>query len=603
MTGYKIYRGGSQVGNATGATYADMGLTASTSYSYSVAAYDVSGNTSAQSTAIPATTKPASGTVPVDVLIAMNTNTPGTLLTPAIMNAGTIGTKQWGTGNAAVNSMTLAASMNSRVVPVAVNGVSYPTTYPSQAIAYNDTGTVQTFQEGLPSGVRRVTVAGYITLGPTPVTGNSKLFDYWLIGGAAGNYAVMQLLVGTGSSSGYGFNIETHPGSTTHSAYIPVTPGATYWCVLKADFTAAIAQLAVYSVPSFTQVGYVTGVAVNDQNISEISVGNNEAGVSPGTTSYFENMVIDYTNAAFPIGVPGGSSDTTPPTTPTGVTATPVSSSEINLSWTASTDNVGVYGYDIFRNGVKVGTSQLPSYQDSGLAPSTMYSYSVSAYDPTGNVSNPSLPINATTQPIQPVNLVQHGAIDCGTATTCALHLANNTAPGDMIVVALRVGHALGAVTITDTNGNTFVQAATKANPNDVHQLYLYYAQNIVGGADTITVKVTATNPTVRMTALEYSGAAPSSPLDQTASAVGTGTAVSSGNVTTTAPVELIVGIATNANGMAWTAGSGFSIHDAPSNKVVDEDKIVFSAGANAATFTMASSDIWTAIVATFKPQ
>jgi len=49
--------------------------------------------------------------------------------------------------------------------------------------------------------------------------------------------------------------------------------------------------------------------------------------------------------------------DTVPPTVPTNLTATAISSTQINLAWTASTDNVGVTGYQIFRNGVQVGTS------------------------------------------------------------------------------------------------------------------------------------------------------------------------------------------------------------------------------------------------------
>ena len=48
--------------------------------------------------------------------------------------------------------------------------------------------------------------------------------------------------------------------------------------------------------------------------------------------------------------------DTTPPTVPTGLAATVISSTQINLSWTASTDNVGVTGYQVFRNGVQIAT-------------------------------------------------------------------------------------------------------------------------------------------------------------------------------------------------------------------------------------------------------
>src|SRR4029077_11273760 len=79
--------------------------------------------------------------------------------------------------------------------------------------------------------------------------------------------------------------------------------------------------------------------------------------------------------------------DTTPPSVPTGLTATAASSSQINLSWTASTDNVGVAGYKVYRGGTQVGTSSTTSYSDSGLAASTSYNYTVAAYDAAGNTS------------------------------------------------------------------------------------------------------------------------------------------------------------------------------------------------------------------------
>jgi chitodextrinase len=90
--------------------------------------------------------------------------------------------------------------------------------------------------------------------------------------------------------------------------------------------------------------------------------------------------------------------DTTAPSTPTNLIATPISSSQINLSWTASIDNVVVTGYKIFRSGVQVGTSVTTSYSDSGLTAATLYSYTVSANDAAGNNSIQSNGANTTTQ-------------------------------------------------------------------------------------------------------------------------------------------------------------------------------------------------------------
>ena len=59
MTGYKVFRNGTQLTTVTGTTYQNTGLAASTAYSYTVAAYDAAGNTSAQSTSVSATTQAA----------------------------------------------------------------------------------------------------------------------------------------------------------------------------------------------------------------------------------------------------------------------------------------------------------------------------------------------------------------------------------------------------------------------------------------------------------------------------------------------------------------------------------------------------------------
>ncbi len=92
-----------------------------------------------------------------------------------------------------------------------------------------------------------------------------------------------------------------------------------------------------------------------------------------------------------------GTPDTQAPTAPANLTATAVSSSQVNLSWTASTDNVGVKEYKIYRGGTEVGTAAGTLYSDAGLNPSTTYSYTVKAYDAAGNASANSNTASATT--------------------------------------------------------------------------------------------------------------------------------------------------------------------------------------------------------------
>lgn len=90
--------------------------------------------------------------------------------------------------------------------------------------------------------------------------------------------------------------------------------------------------------------------------------------------------------------------DTSAPTAPTNVAGSAISSSQINLTWTASTDNVGVTGYSISRNGTQVGTTTTTSYSDTGLSASTTYVYTVSASDAAGNISSASSGSGVTTQ-------------------------------------------------------------------------------------------------------------------------------------------------------------------------------------------------------------
>lgn len=80
--------------------------------------------------------------------------------------------------------------------------------------------------------------------------------------------------------------------------------------------------------------------------------------------------------------------DTTPPVPPTNLTAEAISSSDINLSWDASTDNVGIAEYRIYRDGLEIGMSTITSYADKGLLPLITYTYKVAAYDNAGNLSD-----------------------------------------------------------------------------------------------------------------------------------------------------------------------------------------------------------------------
>jgi len=101
----------------------------------------------------------------------------------------------------------------------------------------------------------------------------------------------------------------------------------------------------------------------------------------------------------FSVSATAGSSggDTTAPSVPSNLAVTGVTSSSASLSWSQSTDNVGVAGYRVYRNGTQVGTTAGTTFTDTGLSASTRYTYTVAAFDAAGNVSSQSLGVNATT--------------------------------------------------------------------------------------------------------------------------------------------------------------------------------------------------------------
>jgi hypothetical protein len=90
-------------------------------------------------------------------------------------------------------------------------------------------------------------------------------------------------------------------------------------------------------------------------------------------------------------------SDRQPPSAPTGLKATVVSSTRIDLSWIPSAVNVAVSGYFVYRNNTHLATTENTGYQNSGLTPSTSYTYRVAAFDSAGNVSAQSGAVTQST--------------------------------------------------------------------------------------------------------------------------------------------------------------------------------------------------------------
>ena len=191
-----------------------------------------------------------------------------------------------------------------------------------------------------------------------------------------------------------------HTGtSTAHLTWQTSTPAGQAPSILS--FTAS---------PSTVTPGQSATLSWSVNGATSISVNNGVGDVSklvsvtisPGqTTTYTLTATNSAGSVTSQVAVTVGAlPDTQPPTVPILISATANSSTEVDLNWSASNDNVGVTGYQILRNGAvlaSVGGSIL-TYADHGAAPSTTYTYAIKAYDAAGNYSSASNSIPVTTQ-------------------------------------------------------------------------------------------------------------------------------------------------------------------------------------------------------------
>ncbi len=151
---------------------------------------------------------------------------------------------------------------------------------------------------------------------------------------------------------------------------------------------------------------HVSGVAAlvfsADPTLTNVDVRNiltssaRDLGAAGWDSTYGYGLVDAYAAVNLATGGGGGGSDTTPPAQVTGLTATAVSSSQIDLSWNANTET-DLSHYNIYRDGVYLTQTTSTTFSDTGLSASTSYTYEVSAVDTSGNEGLKSSPASATT--------------------------------------------------------------------------------------------------------------------------------------------------------------------------------------------------------------
>jgi chitodextrinase len=204
------------------------------------------------------------------------------------------------------------------------------------------------------------------------------------------------------------------------------------------------AQISTPAVPSFANSGLAASTSYTYRVRATDAAGNLSA----------------YSNTATATTLAGA--DTTPPTAPSNLTATAASSSQINLSWTASTDNVGVTGYLVERcegaacnNFTQIAAPAASNFNDTGLTASTSYSYRARATDAAGNLSAYSNTATATTSagadttpPTAPSNLTATAA------SSSQINLSWTASTDNVGVTGYRVERCEGAAC------NNFAQIA-----------------------------------------------------------------------------------------------------------------------------------------------
>jgi chitodextrinase len=494
VAGYKVFRNGTQVGTSPTNSYTNTGLTASTEYSYTVAAYDVAGNVSAQSSpAATATTLPPDTTPPTVSMTApvSNSTVSGTVTVSATatdsvgvanvqfqVNGANLGSAQtispysvnWTTTSIANGSYTLTAiatdnygntatsspvtvTVNNAVLPPPTTGLLgyWPFNEDSGSVADDVSGngnkgtiTGATWVSGYIgsalnfNGTTNAVATGAIPLGATFTISawvNASATRQTAFGRIAETEYNTGLYLGVNAAgTSFKFIVNDSQGSTgTCGASYGCAEGGTVssgWHLITGTYDGATARLYVDQ----SQVASDTFTPPESQSLP-FHIGVSSEGSGSGWNGVIDevrlyNLTLSAAQIDSIYDYTGGPADTTPPTVPGNLTAVGISTSAINLTWTASTDPVGVAGYQVFRNGTMVGTTSNLSYQDTGLATSTTYAYSVTAYDTMGNISAPSSVQTGTTQAPTISNILPVFISPTGATITWS---TNEPANGDVV--------------------------------------------------------------------------------------------------------------------------------------------------------------------------
>ncbi|OHA78670.1 MAG: hypothetical protein A3B07_00495 [Candidatus Yonathbacteria bacterium RIFCSPLOWO2_01_FULL_43_27] len=214
-----------------------------------------------------------------------------------------------------------------------------------------------------------------------------------------------------------------------------------------------------------------------------------------------------WSNTTVTVSESGAIADITAPSIPANLSATAISTSQINLSWSPSTDSTGVTGYRIYRNGAQLTTTTGTSYSNTGLSPLTLYIYTVSAYDEAGNDSSQSTSASATTQAQAQTQTITDGTAPIissfsipSTSTSLAVTVSSFTATDTQGVTGYKITETSSAPVSSDTGWSSTAPTTyvfTNAGSKNLYAWAKDSAGNISTGVQaSVLITLPTTTPT-----------------------------------------------------------------------------------------------------------
>jgi chitodextrinase len=411
---------------------------------------------------------------------------------------------------------------------------------------------------------------------------------------------------------------QSAPVSVTTPAQADTTPPTTPTGLAATSVSASSVGLAWNA--STDNVG-VTGYTVYRNGTAIGTTGGTttsytDSTVAPSTTYSYTVDAFDLAgnhsaqSASVSVTTPPASTDSSPPTVPTGLAAG-LSGSTVNLSWNASADNVGVTGYTVYRDAAVLATAPgtSTSYSDSAAARGATHTYAVDAFDAAGNHSAQSAAVSIHVPGVP--NFVQGTVVTTGSRVTSVTLTLAPVAPGDLLVGWFGQYDSTGQVAVSDSLNGAWTRSASTTwhggtAPGDVA---LYYVANSAAAAGGLTITITSSSATyLQGAASEYSGIAAVNPLDQVVVAKGSGTTAASGVTPTVGQGELVYGGMTATNGPGTlTAGTSQGVTfvkraQSGTGTQGEEDIVSGAAGPQQAVFSFTTSVPWFIVCAVFRP-